>query len=163
MPPSIGSDSNIRIAANEELRTLEYGQRLGLRRRNCLGAPGASTGRAIYDAACLGGAQALRDQSPRDGGTPMASPADARGLTPSRSGGLAAGQLADIVVIDTDDPALAGRSDDAALDAWIFTASHAVRHVVAAGRPLVIDGRHVQGERIRARYAAVVNRLLRGP
>jgi cytosine/adenosine deaminase-related metal-dependent hydrolase len=64
-------------------------------------------------------------ETPRDDDTPMASPADARGLTPSRSGGLAAGQLADIVVIDTDDPALAGRSDDAALDAWIF----------AAGRP----------------------------
>ena len=101
-------------------------------------------------------------ETPRDDDTPMASPAVARGLTPSRSGGLAAGQLADIVVIDTDDPAPAGRSDDAALDAWVFAAGQAVRHVFAAGRPLVIDGRHVHGERIRARYAAVVNRLLQG-
>jgi formiminoglutamate deiminase len=167
---AIGSDSNVRIAANEELRTLEYGQRLRHRRRNCLGAPGASTGRAVYEAARLGGVQALRrraerDQTPRDQAPPqapsIASGGDARGLTPSS--GLAAGQTADIVVLDENNPALAGRSDDAALDAWIFAAGQAVRHVFAAGRPVVIDGRHIHGERIRARYAAVVTRLLQGP
>ena len=158
---AVGSDSNVRVAANEELRTLEYGQRLRHRRRHCLGAPGASTGRTIYDAARLGGAQALRRKPPRDLAPPPAFPPEARGLTPAQSDGLAAGQTADIVVLDENDPALAARSDDAALDAWIFSAGQVVRHVFAAGRPVVIDGRHVHGEHIRSRYAAAVSRLLR--
>ena len=55
----IGSDSNVRIALGEELRTLEYGQRLRERKRNRLGPAGASTGRYLFDAARRGGAQAL--------------------------------------------------------------------------------------------------------
>jgi formiminoglutamate deiminase len=158
---AVGSDSNVRIAANEELRTLEYGQRLRHRRRNCLGAHGTSTGRAIFDAVRRGGAQALRGQPPRDSAPPLASPSEASGPIPARSGGFAVGQTADIVVLDENDPALAGRSDDVVLDAWIFSAGKVVRHVFAAGRPVVIDDRHVHGERIRARYTATVNRLLR--
>ena len=139
---AIGSDSNVRIAANEELRTLEYSQRLRDRRRNRLGRPGASTGRAIFEAARSGGAQAL-------------------GLeTGARAGGLATGQTADIVVLDAADPALIGRSDDAALDAWIFAAGRVVRHVFAAGRHVVIDGRHISADQARSRYAATAQRLL---
>jgi formimidoylglutamate deiminase len=65
-------------------------------------------------------------------------------------------------VLDADDPALIGRSGDAALDAWIFAAGRPVRHVLAAGRHVVSDGRHLRAEAIRARYAAAVNRLLQG-
>jgi formiminoglutamate deiminase len=141
---AIGSDSNVRIAANEELRTLEYGQRLRDLRRNCLGAPGVSTARALYDAARSGGAQALGLDG--DAGSP----------------GLSIGQTADIVVLDSSVPALIGRTGDAALDAWIFAAGHAVRHVFAAGRHVVSDGRHVGADAIRARYAATAGRLLHG-
>ena len=56
----VGSDSLVRISAAEELRALEYAQRLRHRSRNALGAPGRSTGRRLYDAACAGGGQALR-------------------------------------------------------------------------------------------------------
>jgi formiminoglutamate deiminase len=139
---AIGSDSNVRIAANEELRMLEYGQRLRERRRNCLGAPGASTARALYGAARSGGAQALA--------------LDAQAHSP----GLAAGQTADIVVLDPTHPALVGRTGDAVLDAWVFAAGHAVRHVFAAGRHVVIGGRHIGADAIRARYAATADRLL---
>jgi cytosine/adenosine deaminase-related metal-dependent hydrolase len=132
----------VRIAANEELRMLEYGQRLRELRRNCLGAPGASTARALYDAARSGGAQALA--------------LDAQ----ARSPGLAAGQTADIVVLDPAHPALVGRTGDAVLDAWVFAAGHAVRHVFAAGRHVVIGGRHIGADAIRARYAATADRLL---
>ena len=140
---AVGSDSNVRIAANEELRTLEHSQRLRDRRRNSQGRPGASTGRALYEAARSGGAQAL-------------------GLeTEARAGGLAAGQTADIVVLDATDPALIGRCDDTALDAWVFAAGRVVRHVFAAGRHVVIDGRHIDADRVRSRYAETARRLLR--
>ena len=144
---AVGSDSNVRIAASEELRALEYGQRLRHRRRNCLGHPGTSTGRAVYAAAVRGGTQAL-------------------GLTPASEAlppaGLAAGQPADIVVLDEQHPALIGRTDDAALDAWIFAAGQAVRHVIAAGRHVVAGGRHIHADKVRSRYAVTTNRLLSG-
>ncbi len=47
----VGSDSNVRISAADELRTLEYGQRLFHRRRNVLGDPARSTGRRLFDGA----------------------------------------------------------------------------------------------------------------
>jgi formiminoglutamate deiminase len=47
----IGSDSNVRISAADELRTLEYGQRLTRRQRNVLGEPARSTGRRLFEAA----------------------------------------------------------------------------------------------------------------
>jgi formimidoylglutamate deiminase len=140
---AVGSDSNVRLAVNEELRALEYGQRLRHRRRNCLGRPGLSTGRAIHEAARRGGMQAL-------------------GLATEASGGLAVGQTADIVVLDGAHPALIGRTDDTALDAWIFAAGQAVRHVFAAGRHVVTDGCHVRAEEALSRYTTTANRLLSG-
>src|SRR5207302_171329 len=56
----VGTDSNVLIGAADELRQLEYGQRLRHRERNVLsGGAGASTGRALFDHALAGGAQAL--------------------------------------------------------------------------------------------------------
>jgi formimidoylglutamate deiminase len=54
----VGSDSNVRISAADELRTLEYGQRLIHRRRNVLGDPTRSTGRRLFEAALDGRAVA---------------------------------------------------------------------------------------------------------
>jgi formimidoylglutamate deiminase len=137
---AVGTDSNTRIAANEELRALEYSQRLRHQRRNRLGPAGGSTGRGLFEMARVGGAQALA-------------------LEPLSTGGLAAGQAADIVVLDDTHPALVGRTDDAVLDAWIFAAGHVVRDVFAGGRHVVADGRHVRTSDIRRRYAKAVNRL----
>ena len=50
----IGSDSNVRISAADELRTLEYGQRLIRRQRNVLGEPARSTGRRLFEGALDG-------------------------------------------------------------------------------------------------------------
>src|SRR5581483_1747216 len=80
----IGTDSNVRISLAEELRTLEYGQRLRERKRNRLGPTGSSTGRHVYDMARSGGAQAL-------------------GLD---CGALVPGRRADILVLDDSHPAL---------------------------------------------------------
>ncbi len=124
---AVGSDSDVRIALNEELRTLEYGQRLRERRRNRLGAEGQSIGRHLFDAARRGGAQAL-------------------GLN---SGALAAGKTADIVVLDTAHPVLAARRGDFILDSWIFAGGEGlVSEVFAAGKRVVAAGRHVRRDQI---------------
>jgi len=136
---AIGSDSNVRIALGEELRTLEYGQRLRERKRNRLGPAGSSTGRHLFDAVRRGGAQAL-------------------GLA---SGAIAPGHTADIVILDDAHPALAGRSGDAILDSWIFAAGDGVvRDVYAGGSHVVAGGRHVRREELLKRFRATMHRLL---
>ena len=113
---AVGTDSNVRISVNEELRTLEYSQRLRDQKRNRLGAGRSSTGRAIFEAARRGGAQAL-------------------GLGKA---GISVGQSADIVVLDDTHPSLVGRDGDALLDAWIFAAGNVVRDVFAGGSHVVV-------------------------
>ncbi len=134
----VGSDSNIRISLAEELRTLEYGQRLRDHKRNRLGQSGTSTGRALFDHARRGAQQAL-------------------GLHAS---GLSAGASADIVILDERHPALVGRSGDTVLDGWIFTAGDgAVRDVFAGGRRMVREGRHVARDPLLARFRATMTAL----
>ena len=135
----VGTDSNVRIALNEELRTLEYSQRLREERRNRLGPLGSSTGRYLFDTARRAGAQALS-------------------LT---SGAIAVGQTADIVILDDQHPALVGRTGDQILDSWIFAAGDSVvRDVFAGGQHVVAEGRHVRRDQLRQRFAAVMHRLL---
>ncbi|PKQ11390.1 MAG: formimidoylglutamate deiminase [Alphaproteobacteria bacterium HGW-Alphaproteobacteria-1] len=134
----IGSDSNIRIALSEELRTLDYSQRLRDRTRAALARPEASTGRVLYDAACGGGAQAAG----------------------RAAGAIAPGLWADLLALDGAALDLMGRSGDTLLDSWIFAGDdRMVRDVWAAGRHLVRAGRHHAGDAIRAGYAATLRRL----
>jgi formimidoylglutamate deiminase len=128
----IGSDSHIHIGLAEELRLLEYGQRLTSRSRNVLCAPGAATGDTLFRAAVSGGAQAL------------GQPVD----------GLKPGQRADFVVLDETHPSLAGRPPERMIDGWIFAGDKScVRDVHVAGRRVVADGRHIGRDRIRTGYA----------
>ncbi|WP_375783838.1 formimidoylglutamate deiminase [Bradyrhizobium sp. Pha-3] len=136
----IGTDSNVLVGVADELRQLEYGQRLKHRERNVLsGRPGASTGRALFDHALVGGAQAL-----------------AQTIV-----GLAPGARADIVTLDASHPSLAGRSGDAILDGWLFAAgSDAIDCVWAGGDKLVAGGRHRLRDKARERFNASVRRLV---
>src|SRR5205807_1942283 len=136
----IGSDSNIAIDAAAELRQLEYAQRLRHHARNVLaGEAGRSTGRRLYDGALAGGAQALG----------------------RRIGALAPGRRADIVVLDADHPDLAGRRDDAWLDAYVFVAGgQMVQTVLVGGATLVSEGRHHARATIEGHYRKVVMRLI---
>ena len=134
----IGTDSNIRIGLTEELRSLEYSQRLAHRGRAMLAAQDRSTGRTLFDAMAAGGAQALG----RAGGA----------ITP--------GHWADLVALDPEDLDLAGLRGDAILDAWIFAAGdRAVRDVWSAGRHMVRRGRHVDRDRIAENYRRAIQAL----
>jgi formimidoylglutamate deiminase len=135
----VGSDSNVSTAAIEELRWLEYGQRL-LHRRRSVAASAAtpSPGLALYQGAVAGGATAS--------GRPIT--------------GLAAGQRADFLVIDADAPFLCGRGPDELLDAIVFGGNaNPVRHVFVGGRQVIADGRHADEAAIHAAYRAAAGRL----
>ncbi len=134
----VGSDSNIRISLSEELRTLEYSQRLRDRGRALIAAADRSTGRALYDAAVAGGAQAAG----RD------------------AGAISVGRYADLNALDADAIELAGLSSDTLLDAFIFAGDDSlVTDVWSAGRHLVADGRHHAREVIVSRYRETMTRL----
>jgi len=135
----VGSDSNVRIALAEELRTLEYSQRLVHRARNVLAAPGASVGATLYAASLAGGAQALG----RD------------------CGALRPGALADLVAIDREHVTLAPLRAEQLLDGWLFAADDGVvREVWSAGRHVVHEGRHVARGAVEARHREAMTRIL---
>jgi formimidoylglutamate deiminase len=134
----IGTDSNVQIDAAGELRLLEYAQRLTGRARNVLAsAEGHSTGRELFDRALEGGARALGQ----------------------KSYGLRQGAPADIVSLDTDEPALAGRKTDALIDSWIFAGGRP-DCVWRFGHKLVTGGRHRGRDAIAARYRETIRRFL---
>jgi len=140
----VGSDSNILLDAAEELRTLEYSQRLAHRARNVL-APthDRSTGRSLYEAALRGGAQALFPDAGRE------------------AVGLKAGASLDIVSLAPDHPALIERREDEILDSWIFAGGRSVVDCVwRGGVKVVSSGRHARRAAIVARYRRALKTLL---
>ena len=124
----------MRIDAAEELRLLEYGQRLLYRQRNVSARDGRSTGRTLFDRALAGGGQALG----------------------ASSAGLEVGAPADIVALRADGE---GATGDALLDRWIFARSD-IASVWRAGHEVVRDGRHVARDAIAARYRDTIARLV---
>ncbi|MDN5567917.1 MAG: formimidoylglutamate deiminase [Paracoccus sp. (in: a-proteobacteria)] len=133
-----GSDSNIRISLVEEMRTLEYSQRLRDTARAILAQPDRSTGRVIYDAGLAGGATAAG----RD------------------TGAIRTGMWADLCTISCDNAVMAGRSGDQLLDSMIFAGGEGlVRDVWAAGRHVVRQGRHMDHDRIIADYVTCISNL----
>jgi formimidoylglutamate deiminase len=132
----IGSDSHVSVSPIEELRWLEYGQRLVQRVRSV-----ATSGAALYGAALDGGSQAL--------GRPI--------------GVIEAGHRADIVVLDGDHPILAGRDAEDVLDTFVFSGNASpVRDVMVGGAWVVRDGAHRDEEVLAASYRRTMDGLLDG-
>jgi formiminoglutamate deiminase len=134
----VGTDSNVLIGLADELRQLEYSQRLAHRERNVLANPLGSTARRLFDAALAGGAQAA-------------------GLARA---GIAVGARADIAVLDTQDAGYAALSGDALLDGFVFgSRGGVIRDVFAQGRHVVSHGRHVQRDAIERGFRAAMARM----
>ena len=136
----IGSDSHISVSPVEELRWLEYGQRLATQRRNI----------AVQPASSSVGETLLRGVA-----------ASAARSTGHAVGTLDVGQFADFIVLDDDAPQLAGMMPVDALDRWIFSGNRTlVRDVHVAGAQVVADGCHRDREGIAARYRTALRTLL---
>ncbi len=134
----IGSDSNVRISLTEELRTLEYSQRLRDKSRSVFATSQKSTGRKIFELTCEGGAQAAG----------------------RNSGKIETGQLADLLSLNSQHVDLIGRTEDTILDSWIFSAGESlIDNVWSAGRHLVQGGKHVNNEEIIKKYRQTISRL----
>lgn len=135
----IGSDSHISISPVEELRWLEYGQRLQTRHRNIAARhEGDSVGETLWQAALRGGAQAS-------------------GLA---IGELREGARADLIVLDENSPLLAARDERSVLDSFLFAGNTPlVRDVMVGGQWQVRAFRHRDEERIAARYRTTVAAL----
>ena len=97
----LGTDSNSRISMAEEMRWLEYGQRLRHLRRGVLRDAEGQVARRLFAAATVGGAAAL--------GVP--------------AGRIVPGSWADLVVLDLNAPALGTGDPQSLLDAFVFGAT----------------------------------------
>jgi len=129
----IGSDSQISVSPVEELRWLEYGQRLATRRRNI----------AVGESSLSVGETLLRGV--------VASSAQASGFVDTR----------DVVVLDDDAPQLAGATQDDVVDRWIFSGNRTlVDEVHVAGQRVVADGMHRDRDAIASGYGAAMRTLL---
>ncbi|MCR9178002.1 MAG: formimidoylglutamate deiminase [Alphaproteobacteria bacterium] len=135
---SIGSDSNIRISLAEELRQLDTSQRLRDHSRAALATADISTGRRIFEAACVGG-----------------------GLSSGRgSGRIEVGAWADLLALDGTHPDLVGVRGDTAIDSFVFSGGNDMVHAVwSAGRPVVREGRHPKHDQIVTSYLEAVGPL----
>ena len=136
----IGSDSHVSLSVVEELRWLEYGQRLRDQRRNRMyRSDQPMIGRTLYDAALAGGAQAM--------GRSVA--------------GLKVGQSADWLVLDGNDPYLATAQEDAILNRWLFAGGdRQVRDVLVNGQWVVREGRHADEVASCRDFTRVLRELL---
>ncbi|MBS0570520.1 MAG: amidohydrolase family protein, partial [Proteobacteria bacterium] len=138
----IGSDSHVSVSPVEELRWLEYGQRLVARQRNvAVSESSASVGENLWGDALFGGAHASGIET----------------------GCFEPGARADLIVLDDAAPLLAGRDAGNALDAFIFAGNaNLVRDVMVHGAWTVREFRHRDEERIAARFRACAGLLAAG-
>ena len=135
---AIGSDSHISINPFEELRWLEYGQRLVSQSRNVASLRESHVGSELFSRVREGGALSC--------GQSVA--------------GLESGAPADIVVLNDDDPMLAGHNDDSRLDALVFSGYPLpVERVMVDGEWCVVDAAHVDRDRARTEFVATLGRL----
>ncbi len=133
---AIGSDSHVSINPFEELRWLEYGQRLATRSRNITSLRDSHVGSELFSRSLEGGALASGQSIV----------------------GLQKGAHADLVVLGDDDPMLAGHGDDSRLDALVFSGYPLpVERVMVNGDWQVLDAMHVERDRARWDYAAKLN------
>ncbi len=135
---AIGSDSHVSINPFEELRWLEYGQRLVSQSRNVAAIRRQHTGRSLFELAIAGGALA----SAKNGGQ------------------ICVGSDADLVVLDDDSPMLAGHTTRSLIDALVFSGfTLPIDRVMVNGDWQVKEGRHLAAESSGSAYSTVAAKL----
>ena len=138
---AIGTDSNVRISAIEELRMLEYGQRLKDRMRARLGTE-AGIGGPMWSRLAAGGARSAGVEA----------------------GSIATGRRADLIVMDEEGPSLLGHGPETAIDAWLVGGdARDLASVYVGGRRVVDHGEIEAGGDIRGEFGAVMRRLGAAP
>jgi formimidoylglutamate deiminase len=135
----VGSDSQSTVSPAEELRWLEYQQRLRKKRRGVLATSAElHVGTRLWRDASQHGAQAI--------GQP--------------AGTIEVGRRADWLVLDAAHPSMVGATADAALDHLLFAGGDAaIRDVMVAGRWAIKDRRHAAEDELRPRFAGLMKRL----
>ncbi len=135
---AIGSDSHVSINPFEELRWLEYGQRLATQTRNVASRRHVHVGRELFERSVEGGAQAC-------------------GLNQS---GIREGAVADLVSLYGEDPMLVGHSHASRLDALVFSGYRLpIEAVMVSGEWVVSMGEHKIRDEAREAYGHVVREL----
>ena len=135
----VGSDSQATVCPAEELRWMEYQQRLRNRRRGMLTNKLQShVGTHLWCEAAKHGGQAI--------GQP--------------AGVIAVGQRADWLALDAEHPSMVGAPLENAIDHLVFAGGHAaIRDVMVAGRWVVKDHRHSAELPLRGRFSELMSRL----
>ena len=135
---AIGSDSHVTINPFEELRWLEYGQRLASESRNIASFEQPHVGQELFERVLAGGAQAAGQHE----------------------FGLAAGAPADLVVLDPEDPMLVGHDAATLLDALLFSGYRVpIERVMVHGEWKVAGGEHGDRAGTARDFAAALARL----
>jgi formimidoylglutamate deiminase len=144
VPLTLGSDSNGGRSWAEELRWLDYGQRLLHRQRNVAALPAAHEGAT---------AARLFERMLAGSGAAAGLPA----------WGLQAGARADLLVLEIQAPGLRGVPPSHTLDALVFaTDAPALREVWVAGRRVVAGGAPVDAAAIAAAFESAMAELWPG-
>ncbi len=135
---AIGSDSQVSVNPFEELRWLEYGQRLATQTRNVVALKYEHVGYELFSRVLAGGAQAARE-------APLA---------------IAIGEGADLLTLRAEDAVLAGSDDSNLLDALVFSGHRLpIDGVMACGEWRVQDGDHIAQDATRVRYVHALKAL----
>lgn len=136
---AIGSDSHIAINLADEIRSLEYSQRLKLRQRAVLSSPQqTSVGTHLYTHCAEAGASTVNQ----------------------KVGSIAIGKRADLVLLDSEQPTLYAKPLEFLLDAAIFACDKLpVKSVMVGGQWVLQDGEHLQQEAVKRDYLTVMKKL----
>ena len=134
----VGTDSNINIDLREEIKMLEYSQRLALKQRVIYASNKKSNGRMLFDSILNGGSKA----------------------SGRNSGKIEKGFCADLMSLDMKNIDLYGSEGDTCLDKWIFCSQEKlISNLWSVGRHVVIDGRHIFEEKIKEQYKKTILNL----
>jgi len=135
---AIGSDSHVSINPFEELRWLEYGQRLVSQSRNVASLQRSHVGRELFSRALDGGAQ----------------------ISTGEPAGIQSGAVADLVALYDDDPMLVGHDQASLLDALVFSGYRLpIERVMVHGQWQVVDGEHVGQAETREAFAVALRKI----